>query len=212
MEYHPHRVMDYADRQQYKHDSRMRNLQQCLPYEMTSLEKKMIRSLMYNFRKGCLHITRFYTEMAAVIFRRPTWGAPGCIYFCKMNRDEILLIKSILDDNSGQTYMDAYDEEISVSRYTRRLPFFRNLITDQSVVLVNAIQMWNTENVMDFFSKLNFPLVGIVGRGIDGQQLFSMFTDKDAERLFTYPPPLGLGLNKLQFKGRLTVEINKNGL
>ena len=168
--------------------------------------------MMYNFRKGCVHITRFYTEVAAVILRRPAWGALGCVYFSKMNRDEILLIKSILDDNSGQTHMDTPNEEVPVSRYTRRLPVFRNFVTEKSVGLVNAIQLWNTEHVMDFFAKLKFPLAGIVGRGIDGQQLFAMFTDKDAERLFTYPPPLGLGLNKLQYKGRLTVEIQKNRL
>ena len=187
------------------HDAQILRMHTALGFDPTQLNPSdalSMRILMVDFRLKKIDAARFYTDAAALIFGRPKWGRFGCVYFANMRMEEITLIKSMLHDTSNE-----YVGPPAGSAYhPHRLPFFQN------IQLVNAIQGWNVEQVLNLFEACRFPLLGVACQGVDGATLFENFQKDNAEEFFMYPHPAGLGLSASQFFGRMTREIQNHDL
>jgi hypothetical protein len=68
------------------------------------------------------------------------------------------------------------------------------------------MRAWGVEEVAKFFDFMGFPGDAVRHGSVDGRTLLEKFQEQDID-FFTQPTPDGLGLSKLQFKGRLQIEL-----
>ena len=79
----------------------------------------------------------------------------------------------------------------------------------QALTDANPMRAWGVEQVVEFFERLGFAAAAVRDGSVDGNTLLQKFEEEDVD-FFTQPPPDGLGLTKLQFKGRLRTELQRS--
>lgn len=71
------------------------------------------------------------------------------------------------------------------------------------------IATWTLPDVVAFFQAHGLPTEGVHAGQVDGGALLALLADPEAEALFCKPPPDGLGLNRLQYRGKLHAQLKR---
>ena len=96
----------------------------------------------------------------------------------------------------------------SLSASTDIKPEDSRSMCSHALTHINPMRSWGVQQVADFFKSVGFQADAIHEGSVDGETLLQKFEEEDAD-FFTLPVPEGLGLTKLQYKGRLRTELQR---
>ena len=78
----------------------------------------------------------------------------------------------------------------------------------QALTHINPMRAWGVRQVAEFFTSMGFQADAVRDGSVDGETLLQKFEEQDVD-FFTQPLPEGLGLTRLQYKGRLRTELQR---
>ena len=103
---------------------------------------------------------------------------------------------------------DAQPASPCLSASTDIQPGDSRSMCSQALTHSNPMRSWGVQQVAEFFESMGFGADTVRDGSVDGETLLQKFEEEDAD-FFTEPAPEGLGLTKLQYKGRLRTELQR---